>query len=191
METDVAWNIVAAIGQIAGAVATFMAVWVSMSLARKGRMPDAKLQVSTGLIITHGEDDIRMLRFSITNIGERNIHVRTVGWQTGWLKSGPSWLKKQYAVQMTGGVPGTVVPPFELSPGNEVSTYCLMANVEDRCRERRANPFFTRDLPILGRRSTKVLASVFIGEGYTFYSKPSADTINSLASAELQALDNN
>ena len=183
------WNAVAAIGQVVGAVATFMAVWVSLRLARKARVPDARLKVSTVLIISPGLNDIRVLMFSVTNSGERSIHVRTVGWQTGWFKHGPSWLKKQYAMQLTGGVPGTPEPPFELSPANEVSTYCLMANVEDACRERRSDPFFTRDYPWLGRRSTRVRASVYIGEGYTFYTKPTADVIKYVTYAEVQALD--
>jgi hypothetical protein len=189
MTSRIDWNVIAAIGQVAGAVATFLAVVVSMRLARKARMPEVKLKVGERLIITQGQEETpSVLMISVTNTGERAIHVRQVGWHTGWFRFGPSWLRKQQAVQLTGSIALGLELPFELLPGEEGSTYCLMDNLEEGCRQKSDRPFFSRDYPLLGRRQTKVKATVYVAEGYSFFCKPEKAVIEALVKAEQAGL---
>ncbi len=185
---DNKWEMVAALGQVIGAIATFAAVLVSLHLARKARRPEARLKVGERLIIGPAINNMNVLMFSVTNTGERAIHVRTVGWTTGWFKFGPAWLRKKHAVQLTGGVPGTVDCPFELLPGAEASLYCLIENLKESCQKKADDPLFTRDYPLLGRKRTRVKALAFIAEGYTFYATPEKELIKSLTEAEQSAM---
>ena len=94
MDESILWEKVAAIGQVAGAVATFAAVVVSLWIARSERR--AHIKARAGLrLIAYGdgspfEDAISIL---ITNHGMWPVHVSSVGWKTGWLGVGPEWLK--------------------------------------------------------------------------------------------------
>jgi len=188
MDDQLFWTIVAAVGQVAGAVATFAAVLVSLYLATSARKPRVKLRVGERLIIGGGVDDQRVLMFSVANVGERNVHVRTLGWRTGRLRWGPQWLKRQAAVQLTGGVIGGTDPPYELLPGAEISSHAEMGNILTYCRERNDRPFFTCDIPWLGRRRTAVRAFISTADGYVIHVRPERALLDALVQAEKDAL---
>lgn len=69
MEPDMFWEKVSAIGQVAGAIATFMAVVISLYIARGGRVPRLSLKVGERLTIGGGLPEHRLLMFSVTNMG--------------------------------------------------------------------------------------------------------------------------
>lgn len=92
METIAFWEKISAIGQVAGAIATFAAVVVSLYIARRGRVPRLSLKVGERLTIGGGLPEQRLLMFSVTNMGERPVYVRQLGWRNGWLPHGPAWL---------------------------------------------------------------------------------------------------
>lgn len=187
MDQQQFWTIVAAVGQVAGAVATFSAVVVSLYLSTSARKPRVKLRVGERIIIGGGVDDRRVLMFSVANVGERNVHVRSLGWRTGQINWGPEWLRRQAAVQLTGGVPGGTDPPYELLPGAEISSYADIANVLDYCRERSDRPIFSRDIPFLGRRKTSVRAYVTTADGYVIKVRPERALVDALVQAEAEA----
>jgi hypothetical protein len=158
------WTKVTALGQIAGAVATFVAVLVALWIARTERR--ASIKVSAGLRLTFAGDgspfeDKILIR--ITNHGLRPVRVSAVGWRTGWVKFGPKWLKFQHAVQkfdhpvslMTSPTP----PPFDLGPGQEVSLL-LSPDPFKKPGELR-DTFFNRRLPLRRKVSpTKICVVV-------------------------------
>lgn len=189
MDDQLFWSIVAAVGQVTGAIATFAAVVVSLYLATSARKPRVKLRVGERLIIGGGADDQRVLIFSVANVGERSVHVRTLGWRTGRFRWGPQWLKRQAAVQLTDGVPYGTSPPYELLPGAEISSYAEMGNVLTYCRERADRPLFTRDVPWLGRRRTAVRAFVSTADGYVIHVRAERALIDALVQAEKDALN--
>lgn len=121
-------------------------------------------------------------------MGDRPIHVRSIGWRTGRFRWGPSWLVRQAAIQLTGGVQAGQDPPYEVQPGAQVSSFCQLADLLDRCRKPGERPFFTRDFPMFGRRAVKVRAFVSTAEGYSFSVKPEKALIRKLVDAEREAL---
>lgn len=189
MDDQLFWSIVAAVGQVAGAIATFAAVAISLYLAVSARRPRLKVRVGERLIIGSGVDDRRVLMFSVANVGERNVHIRTLGWRTGRLRWGPKWLARQAAVQLTGGVQGGIDPPYELQPGAEGSSHADMGNILNYCRERADRPFFTRDLPWFGRRGTGIRAFVSTADGFVIQVRPEKALIHALIQAEKDALN--
>jgi hypothetical protein len=122
--------------------------------------------------------------FSVVNAGERPVHIRGIGWRTGWLRYGPKFLRRQVAVQMTGGMPYGVDPPYELQPGAEKSSYALMDNILENTRKKAGVPFFSRDWPILGRRRTRILGYVYTADGHTVHVKAEAPLVSKLFEAE-------
>lgn len=182
------WTKVSAMGQVAGSVATCLAVWVSLRIASQSRRPLLRVVVGERLIIGDFEGDLRLLMFDVANQGQGPVSVRTIGWETGWLRRGPSFLKKKFAVQLVGGAYFGAEPPFEVPPGGSMSSYCQMENVLAHAAERASEPLFTRDWPWLGRRRTRIRAYVYTATGYTRYVRPERRLIEILAAAEISAI---
>lgn len=180
------WAKVAAVGQVGGAVATFLAVIVSLWIALRRPRPAIRLTITEKLLIGGPGDGVAFLAFEVTNLGDRTVFVRGIGWRTGWFRKSPAFLQSKAAVQIASGAETHGVghePPYELLPGQAVSSYCELANLIAYGRER-AEPFFTRLWPILGRRTTRVRGYVFTAEGATFYARPAKKLLNKLAEAE-------
>ncbi len=161
-EATLFWTKVAAIGQVAGAIATAAAVIVSLWIAFHGRKPRLKLTVGIRLILGGVDFELTVLMFNIANAGERPVHIDGIGWMTGWLWWGPLFHKRKAAIQMTG-VPqlGNNAPPFEIQRGAAVSTYALMDNILSNTRRHATEPFFTRDWPLSRRKITRVRAYAY------------------------------
>lgn len=183
------WVKVSALGQVAGAVATFLAVAASLYIALHARKPRLRLVVGERMLVGGVEHGMELLCFSIANQGERPVHINGIGWRTGWLRWGPKFLKRQNGIQMTGGVGFGLVPPYEIQPGASVASYALMTNVLDNAKERKTDPFFTRDWPWLGRRKTAVWGYAYTADGHTVHVRAEKDLVEALTTAERAALD--
>jgi hypothetical protein len=83
---------------------------------------------------------------------------------------------------------GGTDPPYELLPGAEISSHAEMGNILAYCRERDDRPFFTRDIPWLGRRRTAVRAFISTADGYVIHARPERALLDALVQAEKDAL---
>lgn len=166
-ESELFWLKVSAIGQVAGALATFLAVAVSLYIALHGRRPRLKLKVGKRMFLGGGLPDRDVIMFSVTNTGERPVHVRSLGWQTGWLRWGPRGWKRQLAVQMFGELREGTEPPYEIQPGQEVSSYIDFDSFIGRIEERDREPFFFRRWAKLGVKRTSIWGHVYTADGHT------------------------
>ena len=182
------WTKVGAISQAAAAIGTFIAVVVSLWLATYGRRPRLKLTVGERLIMGGGQDDVRLLMFSVANAGERPVFVRGIGWRTGWFRWGPAFLKRQFAVQLSGGVPQSKEPPYELAPGASAETYMLMDNILEWTRKKSGSPFFTRMWPVLGRRTTAIWGYAYTADGATIHARVETPLFLKLVKAETEGV---
>lgn len=184
MSEEIFWAKWAAIGQIAGAIATFLAVIVSLYIARSGRRPRLKLKVGERMVIGGDEHGLKLLMFSVANMGERPVHIRGIGWSTGWLRWGPAWIKSKAAIQLTGSIGFGTSPPYELQPGAEISSYALMENFTASIAEKADDPLFSRDYPFFGRRATRVKAYAYTADGHTIRVKPEPALVTDLLKVE-------
>jgi hypothetical protein len=190
-QLELYWLKFGAIAQAAGAAATFLAVLVSLYIAFRVRKPRLRLRAYAGRLI--GEDpaqDLSLATFSVVNAGERPVYVRGVGWRTGWLRWGPKFLRRQSAVQITGGGGIGQDPPYEIQAGGEVSSHALLDNLIQYSEERKTDPFYTRDWPLgLGRRGTRIRAYVYTADGHYLRAKPDKSLLTKLIAAERRALE--
>jgi hypothetical protein len=122
--------------------------------------------------------------FSVANSGERPVNINGFGWRTGWLRWGPVFLKRQHAIQTTGGIGYGQDPPYEIQPGAAVSSYALMENVTNNIKEKSSKPFFARDWPWLGRRRTAIWGCAYTADGHTIYVRTERSLVDALAEAE-------
>ena len=183
-EAALFWDKWSAIGQLLGAAATFLAVLVSLFIAFQGRRPRLKLRAGIYQFVTNGEFSDPILLFEVANAGDRPVHIRGVGWHTGWLRWGPKFLRLRHAVQVTGSIVGSIDPPYELQPGGYAASYAKMSDVLEHARERKDSPFFTRDWPVLGRRLTRVRAYAYTADGFEKAARPAKDFLQEIAVAE-------
>ncbi len=162
MDQTLVWTKVAAIGQVAGAIATFAAVWVSLWLARSERRPHIKAQAGLRLLFDgYGSPFEDTISIRITNHGLRPVRISSLGWRTGWLGRGPKWLAFQHAVQTCNSPMAGQAPPFDLGPGQDASLN-LPTEPFKKVGEMR-DTFFNRKLPWKAKPSpTKICVVVSI-----------------------------
>lgn len=187
-DTEICWTMVSAIGQVAGAIATFLAVIVSLWIAFHGRKPRLTLSVGERIVMGGVAPDVRLLVFDVANMGERPVHVRGLGWRTGWVRWGPSFLRYQYALQIVDPGPYGTPPPYELQPGDAASSMVLLEHVLAASTTRAGPPFFSRDLPILGRKGTKITGYAYTANGYMIRAKAEKALRKTLIKSEIDAL---
>ncbi len=186
-KTELCWSMVSAIGQVAGSIGTFAAVVVSLIIAFRAGKPRIRLKVGERLIFPI--PDIHVLMFEVANAGDRPFHVRGIGWRTGWLRYGPSCLRRKSAVQITNqvGYIASADPPYELQPGEAKSSYRLIEDMLEGVAEREET-FFTRDWPFLGRRATKVRAYAYTADGHEISVSPEESLLKILVEAEKRVI---
>jgi hypothetical protein len=168
MDEELYWSRIASIGQILGALGTFLAVLVSLYLARRGEKPKLSLRATIGVLINPGEEGPfpRIIDITVRNKGVLNAHVSQYGWQTGvWRFKWPSWLARQFAVQNAGQTGLGVDPPFELPPGQRRTTVLDHHNFLDGIAEMAGEPFFARRLPLIGLRPTPIYVVAHLESG--------------------------
>jgi hypothetical protein len=146
MDETLFWTKMAALGQIAGAVATFAAVLVSLWIAQSERR--AHVRVVAGLRVVMSTPAMDVVSVLITNHGLRPVRVSAVGWRTGWFRYGPKWLAFQQAVQQFDhpiSMISAVQPPFDLGPGQDANLHIPVAPFQEQADLR--EDFFNRCLP--------------------------------------------
>jgi hypothetical protein len=156
MGADTDWDMVGAIGQWAGAAATFAAVAFSLWQVKSERRVSIQLTPSRSFIFDRmGSQPVSVLAFSITNTGFRSVKVQSVGWESGWLRIGrPKWLEKRASIQMLDS-PLSSHLPVVLQPGDSVT---LMADGQNVFGKKSYEDMFMRDIPLLGKRRARVKA---------------------------------
>jgi hypothetical protein len=163
------WTKWSAIGQIAGAVGTFAAVMTSLWLAFRSSRPRLKISCGIRQVIQEGGDGPfpELIQFNIRNVGQQDAHVEQIGWRTGrWPFRAPAWLSRQHAIQLFGTVPGSNNPPFLVPVGQRRSALLSVPQTLENILARSGpEPFFARQWPLLGPRSTKVVAVAFLANG--------------------------
>lgn len=162
MEESLFWTKMAAIGQAAGAVATFAAVVVSLWIAHSERR--AHVRVTAGLRVLMSRPAQDVISILVTNHGLRPVRVSAIVWRTGWLRYGPKWLTFQQAVQ-TFDAPisqmSSVQPPFDLGPGQDANLHLPTAPFTEHPDLRL--DFFNRRLPFRRKPTpTKICVEVHL-----------------------------
>lgn len=179
------WTKFSAIAQAAGAISTFLAVVVSLFFALNAGKPRLRLKIGERIILGDGNEYPALLMFEVANSGNRPVQIKGIGWETGWLRWGPSPLKRKNAIQLTGNVMiHGIDPPYEVQPGMSASSYAFMENILTYASERKSNPLFVRDWPLLGRRKTRVYGYAYTADGFTVRAKPEPALIGKLVTAE-------
>lgn len=118
-ETELCWTMVSAVGQVAGAIATFFAAAISLWIALYGRRPQLGLKVGERMIIGGLEDGFEVIIFEVVNKGERPVHIRGIGWRTGYFRWAPKFLKRQHAVQCREVCGSALSPLMNCSPAKQ------------------------------------------------------------------------
>ncbi len=86
MAPEIYWAKIAALGQIAGAVATFLAVVVALILARSERSFRLRIKARYGALVdVAGQTDV--MTIEVCNTGLRKVTVTGFGWTTGYVNS--------------------------------------------------------------------------------------------------------
>ena len=119
------WAKLAALGQIAGAAATFLAVVAALLLARAERQ--LKIRVSAALMhLVNQMGATPIIAVEVENIGLRKVRVTGIGWSTGffrWLFVLPKFLRARTCHQIpdyTWAINENF--PWELEPGQSKTT---------------------------------------------------------------------
>lgn len=158
------WTKAAAIGQIAGALATLAAVLVSLWVVLSERRESIRLSVGRRIIIGGGAPEIRVVSFEVVNTGVRPISVSGFGWRSGWLRRGPEELLYRWAIQTPDvGLPSQN-PPFNLEPGHKASFLIRLDRFEDS-REAEQEQFGRREIPLLGSSAPKICGTMYTSRG--------------------------
>lgn len=142
------WTIVAAVGQVAGALATAAAVITSLWVVLSERRP--KLRVTAGLrliIPGDGAPASDAIGVTVANVGMRRVRCACVGWRTSRLRWGPRWLRRQHALQNADYLPGSATLPFDLDLGDEKTLILAVESYRDAVDAAKRAAFFLRTPP--------------------------------------------
>ncbi len=158
------WTAVAAIGQILGAIATFLAVLVSLWIVRSDRTlhgrGEAKIMVS---FLGDGSSGVYSVGFLVENTGTRDFLVQSISWRIGWISRGPKFLRYRLAIATSGS--GHM---FENRWVKSSLTEHFLISVSDMkqglAREGERGSFFSRRVPLLGWAPMKAFANVAGGK---------------------------
>ncbi len=168
------WTKLAAIGQIAGAVATAAAVIVSLFIVFSERREFLRLVVSRKTMYPPNTAPYDVIDFEVTNIGVQRVRVTAFGWRTGWASKGPAWLRYVFGTLGRSGMAGMIDPPFDLEPGTSVSKLVLLSSIADVSLWR-STLFGARQVPGLGPRYSPIFGTVTTARGTRKRVRVSAD----------------
>lgn len=163
------WTKVAAIGQIAGALATFAAVFVALYLARSERRTRLRVTAQHAQIVD-ALGATKTVSITVQNIGLRAAKIDGVGW-IGGLPSWsiprlvrwaiPRWLRQQTLHQIhdySWAINENF--PWRLQPGESKSTHFRRDKFFDEFTSKQGEAFF-RKVPFL-KRTMAVRPRVFV-----------------------------
>jgi hypothetical protein len=154
------WSAVAAVGQVLGAIATFMAVVVSLWIVRTDRSLQGKGHAGILVIFAgDGSPGIYLVGFRVENTGIRDFMVQSIGWRVGWSRWGPRKLSYAYAIQTSG-----VGQIFENRWIRPTTTETFQLKVSEMkvglAAEGERGMFFKRRLKLLGWAPIRAYANV-------------------------------
>lgn len=141
------WTKLAAIGQVAGAIATFAAVWVALYLAQSERSFRLRVTAKFQRIVSVG-GSIRVMSIQVENVGLRTAVINGFGWTTGYantLRILPKAFRLRSAFQLPD-YEWSVNPPFpwKLEPGQSRSTHIKRENFIEAFSKPAKNDLFRR-----------------------------------------------
>ena len=147
------WTQVAAVGQVAGAFATTVAVCISLWIVLSERAVSVKCSVGIRIVVGGALPSFNIVSFDITNTGHRSFRISSTGWRTGWNipilnRFEIPWAKYQYAIQMTADDLGSPRLPMDLAPGHRTSVFTDTARFAGQDADKRES-FFCRKFPFM------------------------------------------
>jgi hypothetical protein len=182
------WNIVAAVGQALGALATAAAVIVSLWIVLSERKPQLRITAGMRLIIAgDGTPACDAIGINIANVGVRRCRCTSIGWRTGHLKWGPVWVRRQYALQTPAYLPGSAILPFDLEPGDEKGLVLDPHAYAEATQSDKRSAFFCRKLPWSDQpQPTRVDVIVSLAAHNGFFQKVEPDLARFLATGRIE-----
>lgn len=158
-EEGLFWTKVAAIGQVAGAVATFFAVVTALWIARQEQRTRVRVRARTGKVVSsHGP--VSVISVSVEKVGLRSVKINSIGWIGGlptWkfpkpLRAlVPEWLSQVTLFQMPEydwHINDNF--PWRLAPGESKSTHFRYERFLSEFKGKQGAAFFRR-VPLVGR----------------------------------------
>lgn len=181
------WNKWAAIGQLAGAAASFAAVVTSLYLAKRAEKPKLILRAGQRIILSPGATGPapEVIDITIRNAGVLTAHISQFGWRAGrWPFKRPLWAIRQVAIQLPGDMGLGTHTPFELPPGQRRTMIINQENFMSWLAEKKGEPFFARQWPLLGLRRTPIWVVAHLENGLTIRSRVERELAEALYQAE-------
>jgi hypothetical protein len=146
-------------GSWVSGVGALLAVWVSLSLARRQTAVRLSVRAGLRLIVTPGEcHKPEYVSIEVVNVGQAPVVITNVGWRWG------NW-KKRYAVQLLDGIAPSQVPPVTLTTGQQA--LFLVPVKESNWIANMANGLGPSRWPWLTAWSLKVWISTSLGNTVT------------------------
>lgn len=158
--SNINWDMVSALGQIAGAMATFAAVVVSLKLARDHGRPQVRLEVSLSTVL--GPPSFDAVSFTVINRGSRPVTINSYGWRTRGLRWSPEsmWIMHDHRIAHQADLPKT------LQPG-EQAIYLVSVDSFLSETDRLRTSFFRRNW-LGSERPRRLYGIVWTADRYSF-----------------------
>lgn len=141
------WEIVSALAQVAASVATFLAVWVALRLAREERAIHLRVRAQSMAIVNEqGSTDVVMV--SVDNVGLRRAVITSLYWSTGYRRI---LVRLPFFLQLRGAFQNedwdfyaNERMPWSLEPGEAKSTFFRNDDFFDEFSKHRKGDLFRR-----------------------------------------------
>lgn len=160
------WTKIAAIGQVAGALATALAVAVSLWVVLSERQTRVKVAAGLRLIVAPGRPDLaeEVINITVVNAGLRPVSINSIGWRSGWVRHlGPKWARYEFAVQTSGLRMDSHDPPYILEPGQQKAMLVSLKPFHgNEASSQRTKSLFAKTLPFLGPVSANICCAAHI-----------------------------
>lgn len=153
------WAMIGAFGQIAGSVATFAAVALSLWIVLSERRPDLRLSVQLLNYYPPLPNGVeQMIGFAVTNRSNRPITIGSYGWRTGRFRKQQAIINHDQGHHYQPALPCTIPPGQRITFVND--PYVFQGEVG------RIPEFFGVEL--LGRRYVRrIMGAVHTMDGFT------------------------
>ena len=164
-----------------------MAVVVSLHLARSASK--ARLRVSVGKRVQTGagppEHWNRLVVFNVQNVGQRPVHVESLGWATGvWPFEWPARFARRKAIIAYWSEAFAGAPPYGLAPYKRQSSINPLDALTTQITEWGHEDYFFARKWFGKIRRTPVYGVVHLEEGSTVYVRVERSLEDALLAAE-------